>query len=577
MYKLIGTGDITKILHTTLTNRGIQDIEKYLNPSVEHEIHYSKLNKIDKAVELFIKNKEGNIVIISDRDLDGQTSSAIMHKYILDYTEAKVINIQHPKRENGLTKHMMSEINKLTIKPDLIILPDSSSNDKEQHELLNSQGIDIIVLDHHEIHNEITENENTVVVNPILSPEYENKQLSGVGVTYKFLQALDDKLGKSGADDNLDLVALGNIGDSMDMRSPDTRSIVMRGLENIKNKFVKQLIFENTSKGDKVSPHLLSWKVFPKVNALIRVGTVEQLQFVYEGMLGKEGEYENKRARSEKKRWETHEQKAVRLCTNAYGRQRTQREKIKKEVIAYVEDKNLDKFPIIVATMPSDFDTGGLTGYVAGSLTNYYERPVLLTTYNEEKQAYEGSLRGIDSILPTTKSFLEASGKLQGFGHENACGVYIHEEDLDGLMEYIDKNMKLEPLVEVDFILPYEQVTQELIEEVASYEEYWGKNVEPPMFAITDVELPMEDFNVGNAISKVKDKGIELATFSLPNSIAQYAQDEKIVKADVVGTLSINRWFNFRKRELEEIRQIMIEEFAVKEVEEVEDTFGFLW
>ena len=97
------------------------------------------------------------------------------------------------------------------------------------------------------------------------------------------------------------------------------------------------------------------------------------------------------------------------------------------------------------------------------------------------------------------------------------------------------------------------------------------------MFAITDVELPMEDFNVGNAISKVKDKGIELATFSLPNSIAQYAQDEKIVKADVVGTLSINRWFNFRKRELEEIRQIMIEEFAVKDVEEIEDTFGFLW
>ena len=577
MYKLIGTGDITNILKTTLTNRGVKNIEGYLNPSIEHEIHYSKLNKIDKAVEMFITHKNGNILIVSDRDLDGQTSSAIIHKYILDYTDATVTNIQHPKRENGLTDYMMEEINKLKTKPDLIILPDSSSNDKVQHELLNSQGIDIIVLDHHEIHNEITKSENTVVVNPILSPEYENKQLSGVGVTYKFLQALDDKLGLSGADDNLELVALGNIGDSMDMRSPDTRSIVMRGLENIENKFVKQLIFENTAKGDKVSPHLLSWKVFPKVNALIRVGTVEQLQFVYEGMLGKEGEYENKRARSEKKRWETHEQKAVRLCTNAYGRQRTQREKIKKEVISYVEENNLDKYPIIVATMPSDFDTGGLTGYVAGSLTNHYERPVLLTTYNEKKQAYEGSLRGIDSIMSNTKSFLEASGKMQGFGHENACGVYIHEDDLDELMDYIDKNMTLEPLVEVDFILPYEQVTQDLIEEVASYEEYWGKNVEPPMFAITDVELPMEDFNVGNAISKVKDKGIELATFSLPNSIAQYAQDEKIVKADVVGTLSINRWFNFRKRELEEIRQIMIEEFAVKDVEEIEDTFGFLW
>ena len=72
---------------------------------------------------------------------------------------------------------------------DLLIIPDSSSTDYEQHEALSKKGIDILVLDHHPASKE---SEYATIINPNLSScTYPNKELSGVGVVYKFCQALD--------------------------------------------------------------------------------------------------------------------------------------------------------------------------------------------------------------------------------------------------------------------------------------------------------------------------------------------------------------------------------------------------
>ena len=87
------------------------------------------------------------------------------------------------------------------------------SNDYEKHKELKEKGIDIIVLDHHEAPKI---SEDAIIVNNQLC-EYPNKSLCGVGIVYKFLQALDEELWQSKADNYLDLVAIGEIGDSMDI------------------------------------------------------------------------------------------------------------------------------------------------------------------------------------------------------------------------------------------------------------------------------------------------------------------------------------------------------------------------
>lgn len=59
-------------VETVLENRGIKDKERFLNPSKQDEIHYSKLKNIDKAVKMFDRHKgdtsEFAIVVDSDAD-----------------------------------------------------------------------------------------------------------------------------------------------------------------------------------------------------------------------------------------------------------------------------------------------------------------------------------------------------------------------------------------------------------------------------------------------------------------------------------------------------------------------------
>lgn len=74
MYKLNskGNGLLFDILGTTLANRNIKDVERFLNPSQMDEIHYSNLKNMDKAVKMFHKHKgntsEFAVVVDSDAD-----------------------------------------------------------------------------------------------------------------------------------------------------------------------------------------------------------------------------------------------------------------------------------------------------------------------------------------------------------------------------------------------------------------------------------------------------------------------------------------------------------------------------
>lgn len=578
MYNVIGQNNLENILETVLANRGVEDTESFLNPSIEHEIPYENLKDIDMAVELLLKHKEGNVWLIVDRDLDGFTSTATMQLDLEKrFPNMAIENVQHIKRENGLVEHVMEVLLKNHKKKpiDLVILPDASSNDKEQHEALNALGIDVLVLDHHIVDSEITDNPKTVVINPQLSPEYENKQISGAGVVYKFLQALDSKMGTDFADDNIDLVAIGNIGDSMDMRNLETNSIVSRGLKEIKNDFLKELIFKNKHMDRQLSRHALSWDVLPKVNALIRVGTQEELQFVYEALLGREGTFENSRARNPKNKIETWAQKATRLCTNAQSKQKRMRDKIVEQVVAHVEENNLNKHSVLFIPI-KDLETEGLTGYVAGNLVNRYGKPVTIAIYKEEEKVYMGSSRGLETVLDDYKEYLNNSGVVSARGHANAHGVTVHEDDLETLFKYLEETTivssnKEKATIPIDFVIDYKEVTSELIKELDELEVYWGKGVEPPRFLIRNAEIPMSPFNYRETVSKVNDRGKVVTAFSVPDEIKDNAGENKIIHADLVATLGINRFFN----NIDD--QILVEKFDIKKVEEIEDTFGFLF
>ena len=230
-YKLIGKNNIKKPLESFLENRGINNIEEYTNLDESCVIPYNKLDNIHKAVALLIKHIENNSVIsiVVDPDADGYSSAAMIWNYIKKaFPETQLEYILHSGKQHGLSP----DIN-IRDGVNLVILPDGGTNDTEQCKELSQRGIDVLILDHH-----IKDKDNpyAVIVNNQISDNYSNKEFCGAGIVYKFLQALDDECWDSYADNFLDLAALANISDLMDMRNYETKYLTEKGIHRIKNK-----------------------------------------------------------------------------------------------------------------------------------------------------------------------------------------------------------------------------------------------------------------------------------------------------------------------------------------------------
>ena len=228
--------DIDSLCKNILLTRDICDVKEYLNIlnyGDKYENHYSLLDNIDKAVKCLIKHLENQskIFIIADCDVDGVTSFSALYLYLKRLKPDIDLSYGiHTGKQHGITKDIQ-----IPDDIDLLIVPDAGSNQFEEHKELKDKGIDIIILDHHEAE-EITQ--DAIIVNNQLC-NYPNKQLSGVAIVYKFLQALDDETWNSMADDYLDLVALGLIGDSMKVTEMETKYLIEKGLSKIRNKQFK--------------------------------------------------------------------------------------------------------------------------------------------------------------------------------------------------------------------------------------------------------------------------------------------------------------------------------------------------
>ena len=275
-YKLYNEDNtITNIVGHILFNRGIKNWKKYLNLDDSVIESYDNLDNIHEAykcLQKHITNKD-SIGILCDTDTDGICSSAMMYSYLRKTDSTlKITYIMHHKAKS----HGIDFDNDIEI-PDginLLIVPDAGTNDIEQCKYLKDDGIDIIILDHHQSERE---NPYAIIVNNQTSVNYKNKNLCGAGIVYKFLQLIDNELWQEYADDYLDLVSLANIGDVMDIRSLETKWLINKGLKNIRNKCFKALIeAQSYSMNNTINIHNIQFYIVPVINGMIRFGSFEE-------------------------------------------------------------------------------------------------------------------------------------------------------------------------------------------------------------------------------------------------------------------------------------------------------------
>lgn len=135
-----------------LSNRGIMpsEINHYLHTTDEDILSPSLIANMDAGIKMLIKHISQNdkVLLQIDSDCDGYTSAAVLMNYLNclfpSFVQNNIIYRIHTGKQHGII------LDTVPVDVKLVIAPDSSSNDYEEHSALKEKGVDVLVIDHHE-------------------------------------------------------------------------------------------------------------------------------------------------------------------------------------------------------------------------------------------------------------------------------------------------------------------------------------------------------------------------------------------------------------------------------------------
>lgn len=256
--------------------------------------------------------------------------------------------------------------------------------------------------------------ENAIVVNNQLSEHYPNKSLCGAGIVYKFLMVMDDLQNTKGhCRKYLDLCALGNIGDCMSMKEPETRYYITEGLKNVNNECLLAFLEEQKDKIDTLGYMSLAFYIVPLINAIIRMGTMTEKQQLFQAFIEPDLEVETT-ARKNKGAMVNIVEEVVRCSKLAKGRQARAKDKAAMMLETQLYKFDLLENKILIIQTDEDEVQQELRGLICTQFVNKYNRPCAIVVENEEG-FLRGSMRGNASFegVPDFKAFLEESGYIE--------------------------------------------------------------------------------------------------------------------------------------------------------------------
>lgn len=589
-YNLINENFTSDYAANLMRSRGIVDLEMYKAPSRDFLSSPNNLKNIAAGAAMYLrvvmndKPPYSKVLIVVDSDCDGFTSASIIYQYTKRLNcHCQVDYWLHNGKQHGLSDHidkLMGADNQY----DLIILPDSSSNDAKYHDMLDEINIPCLILDHHLTDEKLSY--NAIVINNQLSPKYENKELTGAGVVYQFCRYIDSLIpGQNWADDYMDLAAWGIVGDMGSVLDMENRYIIYKGLskEHIKNDFLKCLLnkqaYSITGKMGatwndivaKVNPISIAFYIVPLVNAMIRVGTMPEKERLFMAFIdGSQMVPCNKRGA--KGTMERVDIESARECTNAKSKQ----DKAKLEAVERLEAKIfkhdlLENKILFVRLEDTDRFPSELNGLIAMNLAAKYKKPTIVARLNE--QGFDrGSARGMNqSELRDFREFLLGSGMFEyAQGHANAFGVSIPDSKLKDFHDYANEALKDidfgENMYDVNFVRSADSKDlYDLVIDLASQNGIWGQGSPEPVVCVEEILCSPREVRIMGSNQdtlKIEYNGMSYLKFratDLINEINSHPADARL-SITVVGRCNLNEWGG-RKTP-----QLFIDDYEIKTI-----------
>lgn len=550
-YKLIGVNDANNIIQTILHNRGVQDWRTYVNLSTADRNTYKQLSNIDRAVELFdahfqVKDPIG---ILMDNDDDGVKSATLMYKYIKSLDEDYNVQVYvHEKNKSHGLEDRDFKIGNIK----LLIVPDAGANNIMEHQELANNGISCICLDHHHVTADITKSP-AIIVNNQTSPLYDNKDCCGASITLEFCRALDEFYWEDISDNFLDLVAVANICDVMNLTSFETRAVVNEGLSQINNKMLQCIIkSQDFSMKGEINPHTVGFYVGPLVNAFIRLATYEERQLLIKAFCEIEDEtfLYTKRGQDLPIEENIYEH-VVRLMQSYKGKQDRMRKKA--QPILAARGNKMDKVAIIDAT---DIIDTGLTGVVAIKVAEDLNSPTLLLQ-KKDNDTYGGSGRNFDnSPIQDFRALVDSCPYVDwANGHAGAFGIQIPSANIEAARQWFNEQLadvSMDKVYFVDFILDIDELDVAFIQTVDKYNWLWGTGIKEPKIAIENITIKRSDIHVqGKNFNSIAFMigDIKFVQFNMTQDdpLLEWAsawdgEDDDMITINIVGEVGINEY-----------------------------------
>lgn len=528
------------LIRNVLINRGIKDIDLFMEPTAEDNISFDNYKNMDFAVKntIYHLTKGSKILIIVDPDADGFTSSSMLYQVLLDikenYNSQSELDIFiQPDKQHGLTESVMDYI--MESQPDLLLVPDAGSNDIDELLILSTSGYNTIVIDHHELEKEelIDLIENTTIINNQRRNENTkvNKHLTGVGMVYKFVEGLYHYLNSSETklkdiESYLDLFAIGQIGDASDISDNEIRYNMFKGLNNVNNSLLNSTLKIKNISRNGLTPQDMSFSIIPMINATTRIGNKNERYSLFKGLTIDKNKddlvIKNKRKLNKETRKYEYIDFEIPISESIAEdiiKVKTRQDALVKKEIAKL-DGSIDTNQPILVYKTDKIEDGSITGLVAMKLSKKYEKPCFVLLHDKDKNIWSGSARGIDNILDSFKDWCNDT-KLFNYaqGHAQAFGVEITDDNLNKLGELI----KVSDIKKSDTILVDKKYENDIscndVNLAIDYKKIIGGKVSPILLGFENIKINRTDIIIKKTMIEFKIGSVHFVMWGVPDEI----------------------------------------------------------
>ena len=499
--------------------RGIttaQEIEDFLHNDTEIEPPWD-IKDMEKAcvrVHEAIAQEE-LICVYGDYDADGVTSTALLYSY-LEAVGARVM-YYIPSREAegyGMNNAAVDTLHQKGVK--LIITVDNGIAAINEIRYAKSLGVDTVVTDHHMPLGELPDACAVVDLHRSDCPS-RFKQLSGVGVAFKLIMALEGEYCDvdSLLDMYADLLCLGTIGDIVELKS-ENRVFVKRGL----------LIRNAGLMGKPITAGNVSFTLVPRINAVGRLGASgRSVELLLTNDEEEAGEF------------------AAAMSYDNAERQQIERDILEKIDARVTRDPRLVMDKVLV--LDGENWHQGVVGIVASRIREIYGKPTIIISRDGENAKASG--RSVEGFALCDA--VAACGDLLTHygGHPMAAGLSLPSANIDvfrkRINDYADRQSTMPfDTLHIDCKLNPAAISLDLVGELNVMKPYGAGNPTPVFGFFNMVLTNIIPLSNNKHLRLVLSRGSVSMSAMLFFTSTEDFPYEKGEVLDIAATLEINEY-----------------------------------